>query len=104
MGLIPKARTIIERNLKKMQTTPVGPDELRQAKVLLLREVPLSEASIDSIAQGLIFRATYDLPLDEPIRASHHYLRLTAEQVRVAFAKWLRPDDFVQVTKGPPPK
>jgi zinc protease len=99
---VAKARAIIERNLKKMQSTPVGPEELRQAKVLLLREVPLSESSIDSIAQGLIFRATNDLPLDEPIRASHHYLGLTAEQVRAAFAKWLRPDDFVQVTKGPP--
>ena len=101
---VAKAQAIIERNLKKMQSTPVGPEELRQAKVLLLREVPLSESSIDSIAQGLIFRATNDLPLDEPIRASHHYLRLTAEQVRAAFAKWLRPDDFVQVTKGPLPK
>ena len=27
--------------------------------------------------------------------------RITAEQVRAAFLKWVRPADFVQVTLGP---
>jgi hypothetical protein len=29
------------------------------------------------------------------------YLDLTAEQVKDAFKKWVRPTDFVQVTLGP---
>ena len=80
------------------------PEELQQAKALLLREIPLSGSSVDSIAEGLIYRATHELPLDEPIRAAHRYLELTAEQVQAAFAKWGRPNDLVQVTEGPSPK
>jgi len=63
------------------------PQELHQAKALLLREIPLSEGSVDSIAEGLIYRATHDLPLDEPTRAAHRYLKLTAEQVQAAFCQ-----------------
>jgi zinc protease len=101
---VSKARAIIAKNLYSMQKAPVSPDELRQAKALLLREIPLSESSIDDIAAGLIYRATHGLPLDEPIRAANRYLKLTAEQVKEAFAKWLRPDDLVQVTEGPSPQ
>lgn len=99
-----KARVIVERDLKNMQTEPVGPEEMRQAKALLLRQIPLSEASFDSIAGGLVSRSIIGLPLDEPVIAAHHYLDLTSDQVRAAFAKWIRPDDLVQVTEGPPPQ
>jgi zinc protease len=95
------ARAIIERDLREMLTTPVTPEELEQAKALLLREIPLSESSVDSIAEGLIYRATHDLPLDEPTLAARRYLKLTAEEVRKAFARWIRPGDLVQVTQGP---
>jgi zinc protease len=101
---VARARAIVERDLKDMQTTLVTPEELRQAKALLLREIPLSESSVDSIAQGLIYRATHELPLNEPIRAAQQYLKLTAGQVRAAFAKWLRTVELVQVTEGPTPK
>jgi zinc protease len=87
---VARARAIVEQDLKNIQTTLVTPEELRQAKALLLREIPLSESSVDSIAQGLIYRATHELPQDEPTRAAQQYLKLTAEQVRAAFAKWLR--------------
>jgi zinc protease len=101
---VAKARAIVEQDLKNMQTSLVTPEELRQAKALLLREIPLSESSVDSIAKGLIYRATHELALDEPTRAAHRYLELTAEQVQAAFVKWLRPNDLVQVTEGPSPK
>jgi hypothetical protein len=28
---------------------------------------------------------------------------LTADQVRAAFSKWVRPGDFIQVVRGPVP-
>lgn len=95
---------IIERELKRMAGSPVTPQELEQAKALLLREIPLSEASTDSIAGGLIFRASHDLPLDEPTRAARHYVKLDATQVQTAFAKWIRPRALIQVSEGPPPQ
>jgi zinc protease len=101
---VSKARAVVERDLKTMQTTLVGDEDLRQAKAMLLRQIPLSEASVDSIAGGLIARATIGLPLDEPVIAAHRYVELNADQVKSAFAKWLRPDDLVQVTEGPNPK
>jgi len=45
-----------------------------------------------------------DLPLDEPLRAAKRYLETTAEEVEIAFAGWIRPGDFVQVTLGPSPQ
>ena len=32
------------------------------------------------------------------------YFNMTADEVRAAFAKWIRPNDFVQVVRGPAPK
>jgi zinc protease len=99
-----KARALAARDLRQMQTTPVTPEELRQAKTLLIRQIPLSESSLDSIAAQFLEFCTLDLPLDEHIRAARRYLNITAEQVQAAFAKWIRPDDFVQVTLGPTPR
>jgi len=101
---VSKARAIIEYDLRKMQEEPVTPDELRKAQSLTLREIQLEEASADSIALGLIYRATNDLPLDEPIVAAQRYLKITPEEVQAAFSKWLRVGDMVQVTQGHFPK
>jgi zinc protease len=101
---VSKARAIIVRDLTQMQTGVATEEELRQAKAMLLRRVPLSEASVDQIAEGWIARATIGLPLDEPIVASQHYIELNGDAVKAAFAKWLRPNDLVQVTQGPNPQ
>jgi len=100
---VSKARSIIERDLKEMQETRVTEEELERAKALLLREIPLSESSTETIAAGMLTRTALGLPLDEPVEAARHYVKLTPEEVRAAFAKWIRPDDLVQVTEGPAP-
>jgi len=101
---VAKVHGIVERNLMEMQSQIVNPDELRQAKLMLLRRIPLSESSLQSIAKGLIKRSILDLPPDEPITAAKDYAAMTAEQVQAAFAKWVRPADLVQITQGPLPK
>jgi zinc protease len=101
---VAKAREIVQRNLAQMQREPVSDGELQNAKALLLREIPLSESSVDSIAQGFISRVDLGLPLNEPILAAQRYMELTAPQVQAAFEKWLRPDNLVQVVQGPMPK
>jgi zinc protease len=99
---VSRARRIVVENLRRLQYTNVPATELNQAKALLLREIPLSESSTDSIAGWLLYCSEHDLPLDESIRAAHHYLALSPEQVREAFKKWVRPGGLVQVTQGPP--
>lgn len=101
---VSKARAIVVRDLTAMQNAQVSAAELAQAKAMLLREIPLSESSEDSIASGLIDRSTLGLPLDEPIVAARRYVKLTAADVQAAFKKWLRPNDLVQVSEGPAPK
>jgi len=101
---VSKARAIILSNLKDMQTNKVTARELHQAKLMLLRDIPLAESSVDYIAGGWLSRSMLDLPLDEPVRAARIYVKLTPGDVRTAFAKWLRPDDLVEVTQGPAPQ
>ena len=96
-----RVHAIVQRDLTEMQQKAVTPEELDQVKAMLLREIPLSESSIAGIAGGLLYRATHDLPLDEPAVAAGIYMKLTADQVKEAFAKWLRPMDLVQVIQGP---
>jgi zinc protease len=84
-----------------MRTEEVSADELHQAKAFLLRQIPLSESSEEEIAEDLLTRAETGLPLDEPTREVEKYLNVNASEVRAAFAKRIRPDDFVQVVRGP---
>jgi zinc protease len=101
---VSKARAMILSELKDIQTKKVTAGELHQAKLMLLRDIPLAESSVDSIANGWLSRSTLGLSLDEPVRAGQIYLKLNAADVKNAFAKWLRPGGLVQVTQGPVPQ
>ncbi len=100
---VSKARTLAERDLRAMQTTDVTPGELQQAKAILLRQLPLAESSEDDVAASLAADSIEQLPLDERHRAALIYAGLSAEQVRAAFAKYIRPSAFVQIVEGPNP-
>ncbi|WP_020674887.1 M16 family metallopeptidase [Geopsychrobacter electrodiphilus] len=101
---VDKARALVVRDLKQMQTTPVSDNELRQAKTLLLSQLILSRAGLDQIGGDLLSLATEGLPLNEPLRAARQYRKTTAAQVKQAFAHWLRPEALVQVVLGAPDK
>jgi zinc protease len=101
---VSKARAAIVNELKAMRTKPVTATELHQAKLMLLRDIPLGEASVDTIAQIWLIRAGIGLPLDERVQAGKIYAKLEAKDVQTAFAKWIRPTDLVQITQGPAPK
>jgi zinc protease len=101
---VSKVQNVVIRELEEMQNAPVTPDELHRAKALLLRQIPLDESSVQDIAGGLLERAILDLPLDEPTRAAHRYLALSAAEVQAAYKKWLRPADLARVSRGPAPQ
>jgi zinc protease len=100
---VSKARDLIVRDLRAMQSENVTPEELHQAKALLLRQMALQQSSEDAIAGLLLARAQIGLPLDESRHMGQRYYDMTADEVRAAFAKWIRPQDFVQVMRGPQP-
>jgi zinc protease len=99
-----KARAVILNDLQEIQTHPVTDHELFQAKLMLLRDIPLYESSVDYIAQVWLKYSALNMPLDEPIHAGKIYAQLTTSDVQNAFAKWIRPGDLVQVTQGPVPQ
>lgn len=101
---VSKARVLVVRDLEEMRTAPVDSQRLNQAKAILLRQIPLSESSVGSIARGWLSRADLGLPLDEPVNAARHYLALTSQEVQEAFTRYLRPADLVQVVQGPNPQ
>ena len=101
---VSKARALIQRDLDQMRTEDVPANELHQAKALLLRQIPLSESSEDAVAEGFLRRAEIGLPLDEPIRAAETYAKLSAAEVKAAFARKIHTGDFVQVVRGPVPQ
>jgi zinc protease len=101
---VSKARSLIVRDLEQMRTQNVSDAELRQAKTLLLRQIPLSTASEEAVARGLLGRAVIGLPLDEPVRSAQIYMKLTADDIAKAFARQVRTDNLVQVVRGPAPQ
>lgn len=101
---VSKAANMITQNLKTMQEKPVPQEELDRVKAMVLRQIPLSEDSVDEIAHGFLERADLDLSLDEPSLAAKRYAEMTAAEIQAAFAKWIRPNDLVRVSQGPEPK
>lgn len=99
---VSKARALIERDLQQMAMAPVSPEELHQAKALLLRQIPLAESSEEAVALGMLGRAQIGLPLDEPLRAARRYADITSEEIRAAFAKHVDVGNLIQVVHGPP--
>jgi zinc protease len=103
-GNVSRVHAAIVRELEDMRKSPVTGDELQRSKAMLLRRLSLAEGSTGDIAAGLIGRWDLDLPLDEPTIAAAHYIQLSADDVRAVFAKWIRPHDLVEVTRGPQPE
>ena len=101
---VAQSRLLVERNLLKMRREPVSPEELRQAKTILLRQMLLARTSGAGIAGEILHLALTGLPLDEPVRAALRYRATSAAQVRKAFSRWIRPADLVSITRGPAPQ
>jgi zinc protease len=100
---VARARAIVERDLRQMQTTPVRPEELLQARRLVVSGIPLEESSEEDIAKGLLARVQDGLRLDEPVRAAETYLRLDASDVESAFRRWVETGRLAEVVRGPRP-
>ena len=98
------ASKIVVHDLKQMQQAPVSETELKRAKGILLRQIPLGESSFGSIGSQLLTLSIEDKPLNAMTLAGEHYLKLTAKDVQQAYAKHVRPDDLVMAVKGPAPK
>jgi zinc protease len=96
-------RTLIEREIDDLRTTPVSQAELSLAKNSMLRQLALSGTASDSIAALLLDLSRSNLPLDQISVAARLIQEATPQQIQAALHKWIRPDGFVQVVVGPKP-
>ncbi len=95
------ARALLVADIKDLQAHAVNDTELNRAKAQMLRRLPMQRASVDGLAALDLRLVDLGLPLDTPQTAARHYFDATAEQVRAAFVKYLRPDDLAEIVKGP---
>jgi zinc protease len=100
---VARAEGIALHEVRSLQEAPPSQDELDRVKALLLRQIPLHEASVDGIAGGFLSRVELELPLDEPSFAAQRFIGITGPQVQAAFRKWIKAEEFVRVTQGPAP-
>ena len=101
---VSKAAAMAVQEVRNMQDKPAGDEELLRVKSMLLRQIPLSNASTGGIAMNYLGNTDLNLPLDEDVVAAQHFIDLSPKDVQVAFKKWMRPTDFVRVTQGPEPQ
>jgi zinc protease len=90
--------------LRQLQTTPIEADRLLRSKALLMGEIPIRQASYDGVADQLLSYASRDLPLNQNVIDAQVELAASADGVRAALAKFVRPDSFVRIVIGPGPK
>lgn len=102
-NIVPAEQAAIA-DMERVQTTPLSDNDLLRAKALLLGEVPIQQASYDGVSSLFLRYAGADLPLDQYQTDAQNYLDASAAQVQAAFAKWIRPNDFVRIVTGPGPK
>jgi zinc protease len=103
-GKVAAARAIVVEDLKQMQGTPVSDDDLKRAKGILLRQIPLGESSFEAVGGQLLQLSLEGKPLNAMTLAAEHYLALDARQVQQAYARHIRPDAFVTAIRGPAPQ
>jgi len=94
---------LVRNNIVAMQTTPVTPAELDNARQYEIRSIPVEVSSVNRIARALLNWSYKGEPLDQPMIAAKYYLKLDASDVQSAFGKYLHPKNLVQVVQGPAP-
>ncbi len=87
--------------LRRLQEDPVTDTELQEAKLRLVGDALLAEASADGQAQQLLDIAEYDLPLTYYRDRNEEFAHITAADVQRVARRYLDPDHLVQVYAGP---
>ena len=90
-------------NLHALQNGNIAANRLERSKAMLMSDVPLRESSFGGVAGELLRYAELDLPLNQARIDAQRELAATAASVKAAMQKWISPNDWVRVVKGPGP-
>ena len=93
--------SLIDAEIARMQTEPVGDFELSLAKAAVVRRTEIDVSSLASIGQSLLDDAQEGYPLDQDRLDAQAIIATSAQAVKEAFASFIRPASFVQLVVGP---
>jgi zinc protease len=99
-----KAQAVLERDLHRLQVEPLDRERLSRSQSHLVSLVVLQAASYDGLAQRLVFNASLGFAPDHDYALASDELAATPLTVRLAMARWIRPNGFVRIVEGPAPK
>ncbi len=101
---VSEARQVAVKLLTQAGAKPMSPEQLHLAKAIGLRQIELSNQSVDAIGWGWVNRSEDGLPLDWDYVMSRHFEKLTAPEVQRAMKKYLNPKRFSVIVLGRPVK
>jgi zinc protease len=93
--------SLIDDEIKRMQSEPVGNFELALAKASTVRQTVIADASIDAIGGELLDDAANGFPFDQRQIDARAILQTDATAITTAFAAYIHPQHFVRVIEGP---
>jgi zinc protease len=96
-----EAVVFVRRELTRLQNQPVSATELQEAKVRLVSNALLEEASATGQAKQIMDIAGNDLPLDYYSTLNERFARITAADVQRVARTYLHPGKLVEVYAGP---
>ncbi len=96
-----EAVEFVRQELQRLRDEPVSATELQEAKVRIVSNALLDEASSSGQVDQLVDIATNDLPLDYYGTLNERFARITPADVRRVAREYLRPDQLVEVYAGP---
>jgi zinc protease len=96
-----EAVEFVRHELTRLQDEPVSATELQEAKVRLVSNALLAEASSIGQAKQIMDIATNDLPLDYYRTLNERFARITAADVQRVARTYLHPNRLVEVYAGP---
>jgi zinc protease len=98
---VPRIESIIDGDIAKMQTDPVGDEELALIKASVVRRAVVAGGAIDALGTSLLGYASEGMPLDQNRIDAERFLGTDANAVRAAFASYIKPANFVRIVEGP---
>ncbi len=101
--IIPAERLALT-DLRSLRAGNVSEDRLHRSRAMLMSDVPLREQSFDGVSNLLLRYASLDLPLNQAEIDARRELAVTPAAMKAALQKWIDPDAFVRIVKGPGPK
>lgn len=96
-----EAVALVREQLVELQKEPVSSTELEDAKVRLVSNALLEEASSSGQAKQLLDIAVNNLPLDYYRTLNERFAQITAADVQRVAREYLHPEHLVEVYAGP---